>query len=353
MASKKLTAEFIALRTKSDRLEQIKNLNLWGNELEDISIIRNMPLLEVVSLSVNRITTLKDFSFLKNLKELYLRKNSIRDINEVAHLSKCTNLRTLWLSENPVAETKNYRLHVIAMVPQLTKLDDNVVSSDERQLAQSHQLEQQEDSFGEDYGHKEEQVEINYEQPQVNNYEIKKNEEIYSNNEKKKKITDKFQHVKHNNEGINSNNNYLYQQQENINNFEKANIVEQPVKKESYQKPIKRTYTANNDGEYSRRQGGENYPNVNANVVKRNSVNDRESPIMGNKLKEQDQIKMDKEHFSNLNKFERESSPTPRLRQNENKSSNILNCVLMLLNELNENDLEYVKGEIDKKLSKY
>ena len=53
--SKKLTHEFIAMRTKCDRLESIKNLNLWGNDLEDISVIRNMYNLEVVSLSVNKI----------------------------------------------------------------------------------------------------------------------------------------------------------------------------------------------------------------------------------------------------------------------------------------------------------
>ena len=37
--SKKLTRELIAQKVKSDRLESIRKLNLWGSNLEDISII--------------------------------------------------------------------------------------------------------------------------------------------------------------------------------------------------------------------------------------------------------------------------------------------------------------------------
>ena len=54
--------ELVFNKTKSDNLNNIKNLNLWGNELEDLSIIERMPNLEVISLSVNKIQSLKDFS---------------------------------------------------------------------------------------------------------------------------------------------------------------------------------------------------------------------------------------------------------------------------------------------------
>lgn len=39
-----------------------------------ISIIRQMPNLEVLSLSVNKISTLADFAHCPKLRELYLRK---------------------------------------------------------------------------------------------------------------------------------------------------------------------------------------------------------------------------------------------------------------------------------------
>ena len=58
---KTLTAELILLRAKTDRLSNIKNLNLWGNELDNVAVLREMTNVEVLSLSVNKISTLKDF----------------------------------------------------------------------------------------------------------------------------------------------------------------------------------------------------------------------------------------------------------------------------------------------------
>jgi hypothetical protein len=40
---KPLTLELVFNKTKSDNLNNIKNLNLWGNELEDLSLIDRMP----------------------------------------------------------------------------------------------------------------------------------------------------------------------------------------------------------------------------------------------------------------------------------------------------------------------
>lgn len=40
---KALTPELIFTKTKSDSLHNIKNLNLWGNDLEDLSLIEKMP----------------------------------------------------------------------------------------------------------------------------------------------------------------------------------------------------------------------------------------------------------------------------------------------------------------------
>ena len=59
---KVLTLELVFNKTKSDNLQSIKNLNLWGNELEDLQLIEKMPNLEVISLSVNKISSLRDFA---------------------------------------------------------------------------------------------------------------------------------------------------------------------------------------------------------------------------------------------------------------------------------------------------
>jgi len=139
--SKKLTHEFIATRVKNDRIENIKSINFWGNDIEEVSILRQMQNLEVISLSVNKIKSLRDFGYLKNLRELYLRKNLISDINEIKFLANCSNLRVLWINENPIALNKNYRLFVISCLPQLTKLDDNVITQEEKMQANNFNLQ--------------------------------------------------------------------------------------------------------------------------------------------------------------------------------------------------------------------
>jgi hypothetical protein len=78
-------------------MSSIKNLNLWGNDLDDLKALRQLPNLEVLSLSVNRISTLKEIAACMKLKELYLRKNEIDDINELKYVQHLPNLKVLWL----------------------------------------------------------------------------------------------------------------------------------------------------------------------------------------------------------------------------------------------------------------
>lgn len=79
-------------QTRLDRLDEVRNLNLWGQDLDDVSIVGRMPQVEVLSLSVNRIATLRDFRHCKALRELYLRKNEIMDITEILYLQPCTQV---------------------------------------------------------------------------------------------------------------------------------------------------------------------------------------------------------------------------------------------------------------------
>ena len=101
---KPLTAELVINKTKTESLHLVKNLNLWGNDIDDLKVLKQMPSLEVLSLSVNKIATLKDFSCCARLQELYLRKNNITDISEIRFLANLPNLRVLWLWDNPCAE---------------------------------------------------------------------------------------------------------------------------------------------------------------------------------------------------------------------------------------------------------
>ena len=122
--SKKLTLEFIQSKCPNQKLEEIKNLNLWGNELEDISILANLSNLEIASLSINKIKNLEPLKNLTNLKELYLRKNLIDDFKQIENLKNLQNLKILSLVDNPVVSLPNYRKKVLEIFPNLIKLDD-------------------------------------------------------------------------------------------------------------------------------------------------------------------------------------------------------------------------------------
>ena len=126
--SKKLTQEMISMKVKNDRIQTITHLNLWGSDLDDISILSKMPMLEVVSLSVNKIRFLKSFENMQNLKQLSLRKNLISDFNELKYLATCPNLQILWLNENPISDSPNYRSLVIKYLQYLIKLDDITIT---------------------------------------------------------------------------------------------------------------------------------------------------------------------------------------------------------------------------------
>lgn len=107
-----LTDVIIKGKTRCDRLDDVKNLNVWGQDITgtaggpachppcvtcaqlnyllahacyttDITILQHTPNLEVLSLSINGITSLKHIMHCKGLKELYLRKNMVADINDI------------------------------------------------------------------------------------------------------------------------------------------------------------------------------------------------------------------------------------------------------------------------------
>ena len=140
---KTLTPDVIQSKCKTDKLSNIKNLNLWGNDLDDISIIKEMPNIEICSLSLNKIHSLKDFASLKKLTELYLRKNSISDLTEVKFLTYCPLLKVLWLWDNPIAEHPLYRNYIIKLLPNLVKLDNAAVTPEEKNEAMKMNITEQ------------------------------------------------------------------------------------------------------------------------------------------------------------------------------------------------------------------
>lgn len=133
----KLTEEIVRqrLRNYSAPMELITNINITGRDLDDISLVRQMTSIEILSLSVNKIGTLYDLQFCTSLKELYLRKNNITDLNEIYYLTELPNLTVLGLSQNPCSNDPDYRITIIKNLTKLEKLDDIQITPEERVVA--------------------------------------------------------------------------------------------------------------------------------------------------------------------------------------------------------------------------
>ena len=327
--SKKLSRELIAQKVKSDRIESIRNLNLWGSNIEDISIIEEMPSLEIVSLSVNKIRTLRPFANLTNLRELYLRRNLITNLNEIKYLTDCQNLTVLWLSENPICDNPNYRAVVICVLPQLQKLDDIAITDDERDKAEKKLSGNFEDD---DEGEENFEENKNVQQEQEERYSPKKknvNENANKDNYSKKKSYGYNEQNDYENEDNynygNKNKNRKSLIQRNQNAIRKV-YDERPEEEEDYIKPKKTFQQNRNKYENDVYNYDERPIRGNSGVIQKNNNNKRNN---------------------NRNTYE-ENNYENNYNEKKKGNSNILNCVISLLKELSPNELQIVKREIDR-----
>jgi len=127
-----LTEELILKKCPQKNLNEIKIFNLWGYDIENINIISKMHNLEILSLSVNKISTLKPLKNCFKLKELYLRKNNISSLKEIDYLKNLQCLKILRLEENPICKFKNYTIYILNVLPNLYKLDSYEIEKSKR-----------------------------------------------------------------------------------------------------------------------------------------------------------------------------------------------------------------------------
>ena len=328
--SKKLTRELISLKVKSDRLESIRKLNLWGSNLEDISIIAEMPSLEIVSLSVNKIRTLKPFSNLQNLKELYLRKNLISNLNEIKHLTECDNLTKLWLKENPICDNPNYREVIICVLPQVQNLDDIEITDEERERAEkklSGNYDEEEDNDQENKIEQNEREEEKYSPKKNFSNEKNRGGEYVQSNARGIGDDEKFHENYENKNKINK------QMKKNINKYddeENDDYIQNNKKIQEQKGNYRHNYYDNYD---ERPIGGAGKMARNNNYKKAMTNDDIQYE---NKFRNKYENKYEDEY--------KENKPKEKKKGN----SNVLNVVINLLKELSTNELQIVKREIDR-----
>ena len=327
--TKKLSREIIAQKVKSDRIESIRNLNLWGSNIEDVSIIEEMPSLEIVSLSVNKIRTLRPFANLQNLRELYLRQNLISNLNEIKYLTDCQNLSVLWLSQNPICDNPNYRAVVICVLPQLQKLDDIAITDEEREKAEkqlSGNFEEEPEIKSNQKNMEEIQDEERYSPKKKNAYgENKKKSQNYQSSSKKE-YDDEDNYYGNKNQIQRNKNKYANKYDDNDN--------------EDYIKP-KKTFqpgrSKQNDdyGRYNNQNDDDKYNYDNRPIR-------AASGVVGKNFN----YKKNNNYEDNNNKYGNDYDDNRKEKKKGN--SNVLNVVINLLKELSTSELQTVKREIDR-----
>ncbi|KAL3048123.1 hypothetical protein OYC64_006824 [Pagothenia borchgrevinki] len=110
----------------------LTHLCLRGNQLERIEGLENLKCLQVLDLSLNRITSLSGLLNLHLLGSINLEKNMISEIQECKHIHDIFLLRDLNLVGNPVQDQPDYRLAVIFLLQHLTVLDQEKVTVEEK-----------------------------------------------------------------------------------------------------------------------------------------------------------------------------------------------------------------------------
>lgn len=127
-----LTEEKIISMTGKELSAEVTKINCFAMGIKSICSLKSFTSLEIVSLSLNSLSSLAEFEQCVALKELYIRKNSISDLSEIRFLKKLPLLSVLFLADNPCCETTNYRVKVIRTLENLRKLDTDIIHTSER-----------------------------------------------------------------------------------------------------------------------------------------------------------------------------------------------------------------------------
>ncbi|KAH9056037.1 hypothetical protein Ae201684P_021776 [Aphanomyces euteiches] len=104
-------------------LRHLRVIDLSYNRLDDVGALIFCTELRTVDLRGNRLTSTKGFESLKHLERVDLSENVIEEPEAIRSLSLNTSLTTLSLKGNPIANTLDYRIMLLDLVPQVSFLD--------------------------------------------------------------------------------------------------------------------------------------------------------------------------------------------------------------------------------------
>ena len=118
--------------------DQFECIDLTQNEISKLDELPRLLRLECLMLANNKISQIEDnfAEVCPKLDTLILSNNRVGKFSEIDKLASCTTLIRLSLLGNLVCNLPNYRLYVIARMPQLKVLDFQKVTMGERSQAE-------------------------------------------------------------------------------------------------------------------------------------------------------------------------------------------------------------------------
>ena len=352
---------------KYSSIKDIKKLDIWGEDIENISIISKMTNLEILSLSSNKISSLSPLSSCLNLSEIYLRNNNISSFEELYYLKNLLNLKVLWLDGNPISKDNFYKEKVLNILPRLHNLDNkNIIMYK--------------------YGKKRGQSE---EQKQIKN-ECDYNSNAIKNNKKKILLRRVFSYFDHSNDGngnIDTSNDVSVGQSSKKNNqIKKVDLSEFKIKfgykgksakkeRKNFKKiklkiknDNKINYNLYNNYMLFNLGSGQRMPNKKLTVdtanntkhIIRDNITVQNSIIQQNssELKEQNDFKIKKISFfgnkdfcKNMYKYKNDDKISLNINNYKNDNNNLIKAVYLLIDKMNVQDLLCLKEVINKKIT--
>mmetsp|Transcript_13252 Transcript_13252/g.19965 ORF Transcript_13252/g.19965 Transcript_13252/m.19965 type:complete len:162 (-) Transcript_13252:172-657(-) len=120
-------------------MSKLKILSLGRNQIKKIEKLDDVAeTLEELWLSYNQINSLDGVNVLRNLAVLYISNNQIKSWSELDKLAGLPNLRDVLFVGNPIYEDMTReaaRIEVLRRIPQVAKIDGDMVKPAERELA--------------------------------------------------------------------------------------------------------------------------------------------------------------------------------------------------------------------------
>jgi len=116
-----------------EKLRKLQYINLSFNNLSKLTGLDKCSELQVLDASYNQLTLIEGLHTLNKLTTVYLHNNKIVKIDDVYAFKFNANLKEFSIRGNPFSFNKSYKSQVLQLLPGVTVLDGQEVSTKDKQ----------------------------------------------------------------------------------------------------------------------------------------------------------------------------------------------------------------------------